>query len=1014
MIVLLGAVLLNLQPVVVFGQDINAVITPDEAELQPGEGLQFEAFAFTSATANNQTTLIDADQVEWSISALASIEADSVGSITEDGFFMAGRQSAEVVVRAVIHVRGIRILRETFVRIGRPVNRLYDVKVLPERAVVATGQEQQFRVVVTSHDDQVRPGFVRWEVQPTDLGKVDEEGLFHAGSEEGRGLVIAYLEIDGIRLRGAARVIVSPAATGAISGNVMSDNGVGIPDAVVRVVRLGNIPWTSRASTDDNGNYLVDGLLPGVYVVHANARKFIGEFYNDTRVYREATPVQVAEDSTSENIDFKLSEGGKITGVVFADADGLPIAGAHVWTALVVNTTQVRHALTAEDGSYEIGSLQTGHYYVAANAAGYRGEIYDDVQNRADATLVEVNEPATTDSIDFGLAATSAIQGVVTNEMDNTPIPGAYILAYGSSITARDHRILLRARSDENGRYILQLRPGSYIVYASAEGFNSEFYDDKPDRSSADPVTVAEGAHTPGIDFELIPRSTISGAVTDSTTGSPIAGAIIEAHREWLANDLRTANDVVSDVGFRARSDSLGHYLIENVPTGKYILLARAEGYLHEFYQEQDHKANATLVEVGENTGVQDIDFTLETGGGISGLVAAESDSMPIGRALVQIYHTNTGRYLTTYSDDHGAYKIGGLSPGEYLVYVVARGYFPEFYDNVRHRDNATPVEVVAAAVTENIDFYLAEYVDGGGTISGRVYSDLDESPLHGAVVIAVAPNRRWPHITFTGMDGSYRLTNLPEGRYYVFAWAPRFIGEFFDNAKRFRDAEPVAVAPNQVAVASFGLAPVTRDGIYSITGRIRRRSSTEPVSGALVQARLNGNIEVNAVTNSDGSYVISGLPAGEYQVEASGAGFSDGFYGGTNESNAAIVSVGNGEDALEVNLEMEIDNITSVQNGVPGVPGSFALSQNYPNPFNPETTIKYQLAESADVTLKVYNLLGQEVVSLVNDVQVAGNYTVSWDGKNSFGRPVASGIYIFRLEAGDKFHLSKRMMLLK
>jgi hypothetical protein len=95
-----------------------------------------------------------------------------------------------------------------------------------------------------------------------------------------------------------------------------------------------------------------------------------------------------------------------------------------------------------------------------------------------------------------------------------------------------------------------------------------------------------------------------------------------------------------------------------------------------------------------------------------------------------------------------------------------------------------------------------------------------------------------------------------------------------------------------------------------------------------------------------------------------------------------------------------------------------FALSQNYPNPFNPKTTIRFKvegqrLKVPIPTTLKIYNVLGEVVRTLVNEPKWAGNYTVQWDGKNDKGEQLASGVYFYELRAGD--HTSaKKMVLLK
>lgn len=85
--------------------------------------------------------------------------------------------------------------------------------------------------------------------------------------------------------------------------------------------------------------------------------------------------------------------------------------------------------------------------------------------------------------------------------------------------------------------------------------------------------------------------------------------------------------------------------------------------------------------------------------------------------------------------------------------------------------------------------------------------------------------------------------------------------------------------------------------------------------------------------------------------------------------------------------------------------PASFALDQNYPNPFNPATRITYALPENAEVRLRVYSLLGEEVRTLAEGVTEAGVVTVTWDGTNASGAQVASGVYICRLEARPVAH---------
>ena len=89
-------------------------------------------------------------------------------------------------------------------------------------------------------------------------------------------------------------------------------------------------------------------------------------------------------------------------------------------------------------------------------------------------------------------------------------------------------------------------------------------------------------------------------------------------------------------------------------------------------------------------------------------------------------------------------------------------------------------------------------------------------------------------------------------------------------------------------------------------------------------------------------------------------------------------------------------------------MPQTFLLSQNYPNPFNPRTEIRYQIPSSGHVSLRVYNILGQEVRTLVDRIVDEGHHVVTWDASD-----MASGVYFYRLTAGE-FTDTKRMVLMK
>jgi len=107
----------------------------------------------------------------------------------------------------------------------------------------------------------------------------------------------------------------------------------------------------------------------------------------------------------------------------------------------------------------------------------------------------------------------------------------------------------------------------------------------------------------------------------------------------------------------------------------------------------------------------------------------------------------------------------------------------------------------------------------------------------------------------------------------------------------------------------------------------------------------------------------------------------------------------------LRLKTGIEHKPITSIKN--------YELKQNYPNPFNPETTIKYKLVQPVTVTLEIYNLMGQKVRTLVNNRQAQGYHTIIWDGLTDEKLPVTTGVYLYRLQAGE-FRQTKKMLVIR
>lgn len=105
---------------------------------------------------------------------------------------------------------------------------------------------------------------------------------------------------------------------------------------------------------------------------------------------------------------------------------------------------------------------------------------------------------------------------------------------------------------------------------------------------------------------------------------------------------------------------------------------------------------------------------------------------------------------------------------------------------------------------------------------------------------------------------------------------------------------------------------------------------------------------------------------------------------------------------------------MTDIQEPTTQIPLTFELSQNYPNPFNPTTTIRFQIQRLEDVNIKIYNILGQEIKTLISDKLSPGIHEVKWDGLDKFGNKAASGIYFYRMETGKGYIRVRKLVLLK
>lgn len=530
------------------------------------------------------------------------------------------------------------------------------------------------------------------------------------------------------------------------------------------------------------------------------------------------------------------------------------------------------------------------------------------------------------------------------------------------------------------------------------------------------------------------PKGVISGDVTDDSTGLPIRHARILFFRMTVPGTWAP----------QTFTDSLGHYSAL-LDTGSYIIRAEAvsntptvPGYIPEWFDNVTNPAQATAIAVAESSS-STANFGLSrpappTFAFINGTVT-DSAGTPLPGASVAIMRPiqpasdapsvihdgnastdadgNNGVAWRGRTDSLGNYHARVISGRSYIAMASKHGYVPEYYNN-----KTNPLEANIIAVTgdvNDIDFSLATHIVIENTVSGSVRDSLGIGVPSRIVLLPHRNNHGPSGVRFGHTDslGIFSLDHVRNGTYLVLAipfhgYAPAFYKAGAFGVRRWQDADSVNVSGNVTGI-DVGVVPVTGHGLANVHGYIRSANGA-PVVGANVYAISQNGVMGFTITDAEGAYSISSLPAVSMSILADCDGYN---------SSEAAVTISHPTQSLEdVNFTLA-SAVTPEENQPVGTPTTFALDQNYPNPFNPSTTIGFSLPMASTVTLKVYNLIGQEVATLASGVLAAGQHSVTWNGKDLSGRIASSGLYFYKLKAtsltdGEMFNQMKKMMLVK
>ena len=343
----------------------------------------------------------------------------------------------------------------------------------------------------------------------------------------GRTLDVVTEDEDRVRVH---VLVLGQPEVGAISGTVTeADNDVPLEGIMIRVVDAHAGRTHKIVYTNEEGDYTATGLEPGTYLVYADplAQNYLAEWYDDSPTREDADPVTVVAHETTEGIDFGLTPGAVISGLVIEDnldltspsPSSTPIGNVLVIAGNYDDNTVVAKTHTLRDGSYRLEKLPEGTYWVHAGGVAWAsdvsnpmwliGEYWDDHLLREDADPVPVSEGGEVTGIDFALRYGGSISGRVVGD-------GVTAVLTPFKVTAYDwesNEVVLTVSVDPRGYYNLWGLPeGQYRVYAFDEDgrYIPEYYDDVTNPDDATAVEVRRGKVTGDIDFKL----TLAGVAT--------------------------------------------------------------------------------------------------------------------------------------------------------------------------------------------------------------------------------------------------------------------------------------------------------------------------------------------------------------------------------------------------------------------------------------------------------------------------------------------------------------------
>jgi len=572
------------------------------------------------------------------------------------------------------------------------------------------------------------------------------------------------------------------------------------------------------------------------------------------------------------NFDLTVEPTRGISGTVTQQETGSPVSGANV-TIYDQYGYYVAGIGTGADGTYMVGGLAAGDYYVQAGADGLITELYDGVVCSSfsscypayDGTPVTVGTGFTT-GIDFALGVSGALSGTVTATATGDPL-SVYLRLY--SVTG-DFLDSLYSGGGSGFYEISGLPTGKYFVVASEYDYLREVYDDIPCPDWCDPTTgteiaVTNGATVTGIDFSLEHLGTVTGTLIDAITGDPVSGQGVAAY----------ASDGSS--GGRVYTATDGTYQTRGLLSGTYFVRTETGSHQDEVYDDIvcepscDTSIGSPVV-VALDTTVTGIDFSLVPFGKISGTVLETGTGDPVDGQRVKLYGLAGSFSNETYTAADGSYTFDSLPTGTYAVWTYTTTHQNELWDDILCEPDCDvttgdPISVSLASTTTGVDFSLVRR----GKITGKITSRVG-SVVPGWIHISFYSNGYYFGYADLASDGTYESPPLRSGDYFVLAnanYGP-YVSQLYDGIACMPSCTVTTGMPVTVALeTTTSGVNFTLDRYGAIEGTVTAADTGYGLPAYVAVLDGTGSQVGLDYVGAGGAYSVDRLPPGTYYVKA-------------------------------------------------------------------------------------------------------------------------------------------------